>query len=294
MLGDEAWPELIRRAVGQRPVRSRPVIPLGGGANTSVRRAVVELRDGSTVFVKVASHEHTRPWLRDEHRVYSQLEAPFLPRLRGWYDDDEQVVLAVDDFSHAHWPPPWRVGDTAAVRATLDEVWATDPPGGLPRLAGRKHALRGWPMVADDAGPFLSLGLCSEDWLHDALPVLVDAEIDAEFDGDAFLHFDVRSDNLCIAGGRAVLVDWNLACVGNPLIDVCAWLPSLATEGGPGPAEMAPAGSAQVAAWLAGYFAARAADPPPVDGPGVRPLQLAQLRVALPWAAAALGLPPPA
>jgi thiamine kinase-like enzyme len=45
------------------------------------------------------------------------------------------------------------------------------------------------------------------------------------------LHFDVRSDNLCFRDGRALLIDWNLACIGNPVVDVAAWLPSLHAEG---------------------------------------------------------------
>ena len=51
--------------------------------------------------------------------------------------------------------------------------------------------------------------------------------------GEAFLHLDVRSDNICIADGRAVLVDWNWASLGNPRVDLAFWLPSLSHEGGP-------------------------------------------------------------
>ena len=106
------------------------------------------------------------------------------------------------------------------------------------------------------------------------------------------MHFDVRSDNLCIRDGRAVLVDWNFACVGNPLADVACWFPSLHAEGGPAPEEIVPDGAAELAALLAGYFgvARRPAGDP--RSPHVRTLQLRQARTALPWAARALGLPP--
>ena len=72
-------------------------------------------------------------------------------------------------------------------------------------------------------------------WLAEALPRLKQASADCDLGGDALLHMDVRSDNLCIRGDRAVLVDWNHACVGNPLLDSVAWAPSLRTEGGPEP-----------------------------------------------------------
>ena len=48
-----------------------------------------------------------------------------------------------------------------------------------------------------------------------------------------------------------------------------------------------------LAAWVAGYFCARAGLPDIPDAPHVRPLQRSQARTALPWAARALGLPSP-
>jgi aminoglycoside phosphotransferase (APT) family kinase protein len=103
----------------------------------------------------------------------------------------------------------------------------------------------------------------------------------------------VRSDNVCIRDRGAVLVDWNQACVGNPLLDVAAWLPSLETEAGPPPDDVLPNCPPGFASLLAGFFGARAGVPPPETAPFVRRLQLAQLRVALPWAARLLGLPEP-
>ena len=44
---------------------------------------------------------------------------------------------------------------------------------------------------------------------------------------------------------------------------------------------------------LAGYFASHAVRPEIPEAPHVRTLQLRQARTALPWAARALGLPPP-
>jgi hypothetical protein len=91
-----------------------------------------------------------------------------------------------------------------------------------------------------------------------------------------------------------VLVDWNWACTGNALLDVVAWAPSLHTEGGPPPEEVVDGeGVAEIAAVLAGFWAARVGRPPPPTGPRVRIVQREQLTVALPWAARALGLPPP-
>ena len=69
--------------------------------------------------------------------------------------------------------------------------------------------------------------MCSTEWLESALPELLAASERCDVQGKAFLHLDVRSDNICIADGRAVLVDWNWACLGNPLVDLVFWLPPL-------------------------------------------------------------------
>jgi aminoglycoside phosphotransferase (APT) family kinase protein len=102
----------------------------------------------------------------------------------------------------------------------------------------------------------------------------------------------VRSDNLCFAGGRALLVDWNLARVGNGRFDIAFWLPSLKLEGGPAPRDVLP-DAGGLAAAVAGFFSARAGLPPPAGAPTVRAFQQAQAAIALDWAAAELSLPIP-
>lgn len=87
-------------------------------------------------------------------------------------------------------------------------------------------------------------------------------------------------------------MDWNLACLSNGRLDLGFWLPSLAFEGGPEPEAILP-DAPEVAAWVSGFFAARAGLPEIADAPRVRLVQRQQLTTALPWAARALGLPPP-
>ncbi len=140
--------------------------------------------------------------------------------------------------------------------------------------------------------PLLSLGVCSAGWLEAHLDELIAAAARAQLDGEALLHFDVRSDNLCLHDGRALLVDWNWTMRGNPQLELAGWLPSLHAEGGPAPEAILP-DAPELAALVAGYFAAQAGLPPIEAAPGVRGVQLAQLRTALPWAARALELEPP-
>ena len=178
----------------------------------------------------------------------------------------------------------------AAVLDALAAIGRTAPPAHLTRQKLDMGA--DWRDLAVDPGPFLALGICSASWLAGALPVLTAAAAGAPLVGDALVHMDVRSDNLCFRDGRAIVIDWNHARIANPDVDIAFWLPSLHAEGGPPPEAILPDAPA-LAAWVAGYFCARAGNAPLPEAPHVRPLQVQQSRTALPWAARALGLPPP-
>ncbi len=244
--------------------------------------------DGTRAFVKLAAIPPSPEWVRDEVRVYEAIAGTFMPRLLCWEDGDEPL-LVLEDVSHgARFPPPWQPEDVDAVLAALAEAAAAEIHGALPRLADESWP--GWDHVARDPAPFLSLGVGSRAWLDAALPTLVAASAQTQLEGDSIVHCDVRSDNLCLREGRAVLFDWNHAHVGNPAFDAAFWAPSLALEGGPDPQELA---QAELAPMVAGFFAALAGLPPPEGAPLVRGFQLAQLEVALPWACAMLDLPPP-
>jgi hypothetical protein len=79
---------------------------------------------------------------------------------------------------------------------------------------------------------------------------------------------------------------------GQPRVRRRLLAPSLHAEGGPPPEAILPR-APEVAAVLAGYFAARAGLPPPRPGSRVRDVQRQQLSTALPWACRALGLAVP-
>lgn len=270
-------------------VRSLRKVQSGGWGVSFHARA--ELADGRTVFVKAGSEEVTSGFVRDEQRFYSSVQGPFMPRLIG-LDEEDPPLLVIEDLSEARWPPPWDDDAIAAVRATLVEVWATPPPDWLPPATDEAEwLLGGWADIERDPEPFLSVDVCSPNWLEGALPTLREAAETAPIAGNSLLHLDVRSDNICLAERGAVLVDWNLAHIGNPDLDLAAWLPSLEAEGGPQPEALLP-DAAHFAALLAGFFGSRVGLPPPPTAPRVREVQLAQLRTALPWAARALGLAP--
>ena len=276
----------IASVVGARPVSLRRV----SGGCTPAGRFIATFAGGESLFAKIATNELTAGWLRDEHRAYEALGAPFMPRCHGWDDDGAHPMLLLEDLSAMGWPPPWSRAHIDALLETLGQV-ADARLEGAPRLDAGSTLKRGWLLVADDPIPFLSTGMASAAWLDRALPALIAALDALALEGEALLHCDVRSDNVCFVDGRAVLVDWNWACIGNPKVDVGAWLPSLHAEGGPPPETILP-DAPEIAAMISGFFACNAGLPPIADAPLVRPLQRRQLSTALPWAVRALGLPP--
>ncbi len=257
---------------------------------TPALRLQARLQDGGTVFIKCATTDLTAEWLREEFKVYSTLREPFLCRMIAWDDQGEFPFLVLEDLSAGYWPPPWTPRQIGQVREMLAQVAACSLPN-LPPIEEDSSLIDGWQEVAKDPRPFLDLEIATAKWLDQALPTLLAVDGKKVLRGEALTHTDVRSDNLCILGDRAILVDWNWTRKGNPSTDLAFWLPSLHLEGGPTPETFLPDGG-PFAALISGYLAARAGLPIILDAPRVRKIQLDQLMIALPWAMRALGLPP--
>lgn len=277
----------VAELLGAEVVSLRRIETLGYAA---AFHGIAGLDDGRTVFVKAGAEEVTSGFLREEIEFYRAVQAPFLPVFHG-ADDRDPPLLVLEDLNGCFSVPPWSDDHIAAVVGVLDELRATAPPPDLGSAERyRAEWADRWDKVAADPEPFLALGLCSRRWLREALPALTAAAKAAPLGGDVLVHIDIRSDNLAFVDGRAKLVDWNFASAGDPKLDLACWLPSLHAEGGPAPETLMPEGGGELAALLAGVWAAVAGLPPPPTAPSVRAVQIAQLRVALPWAARELGL----
>jgi hypothetical protein len=209
----------------------------------------------------------------------------------AWEDHESAPILIIEDLSAYHWPPPW---DERQVDRVLEQIDAMHNTLVALEPYAQVHGIHGagWQAIAADPTPFLTLGIADARWLDMTLPLLIRHEEQCKTDGNSLTHWDLRSDNICITEHGVIFVDWNHACLANPQLDLGFWLPSLAYEGGPDPEQILP-DTPDIAAWVSGFFAARAGLPGISDAPRVRIVQRQQLTTALSWAIRALDLPPP-
>jgi aminoglycoside phosphotransferase (APT) family kinase protein len=279
---------LLASALGKEPVHwYRPRTGL-----SAARRFVVRFADGSSAFVKAAVDDATDQWLRTEHEILSCVRGSFVPRALAWVESGERPVLVIEDLSGAHWPADhhpvtWKSGQFALLFATLREVAAVTPPASLPAAeAGFRPQ---WPSIAHEAEEFLALGLYSESWFRGAIDGLLAAENSVPLAGSALVHGDVRSDNVCFAGDRTVLVDWGQALRGHPHHDLTTALSTLPLEGGPDPFDILPEGGAWAAyhAGRSARFAYRETNAPEWFRNVVKRIST----ICLTWAARSLDLP---
>src|SRR5262245_3816577 len=280
---DLAW--RIERLMG---AKIESYTPVAGGYSLATR--LLCRTTTTSFFAKIGTTPVTSQSLRREMHVYNSVSGAFMPQLVAWEDHESAPILVIEDLSAAHWPPPW---DAWRVDLVLAQIRAMHHTQASLASYAQVHGVRGanWPVVAADPVPFLSLGLTDARWLEAALPLLIRHEAQCSTDGESLTHWDLRSDNICVTESRAIFVDWNHACTSNPTLDLGFWLPSLAYEGGPAPEQILP-DAPEIAAYVAGFFAARAGLPGISDAPRVRVVQRQQLQTALPWVARALDLPP--
>lgn len=279
--------KFIRDSQGTAPVDWRK--PSGG--HTEAERWIVTLADGRTLFAKGAVDALTAGWLHSEHRIYTQIQASYLPRFLAFGGRGEFPILLLEDLSSGDWPPPWNEVRVQKVMDTLGTIAGTPLPSALPSLEEALGSSVGaWRRVQADPSGLLGLGLCSREWLEETLPLFIEAEEECDLSGDSLVQADIRSDNLCFMGDRTVVVDWNHACVGNPKLDLIGWLPTLHFEGGPAPWDVNIQEKGLISL-LSGYYASSAYKPEPRPDSTIRQLQLKCLKVSLPWMGHTFGIP---
>jgi hypothetical protein len=271
-----------------------------GGFSPGVAARLV-CADGSRAFCKAVSslaNADSPQMHRDEARNAATLPATApVPRLIASYDDGIWVALLLEDASGRQPLLPWRIDELTRVVSAIDGMHAvlTPCPTDAPTAAEEWHEqFINWRRV--DSPP---TGL--DDWCARHLVALADLESQWEQAaiGDTLLHMDLRADNLLVNDDQVWVVDWPSAARGHPLLDLVAFAPSVAMQGGPEPGDLLglsrtgraadPDRLLPLVCAVAGYFVCRSALPPPPGLPTVRAFQAAQGKVTLRWLAALTG-----
>jgi hypothetical protein len=275
-------------ALGRTPVSWR--VPAFG--LSAAERYVVRFGDGSSVFVKGATDEQTAAWLRNEHVALTDVGGSLGPDVITLIDR-RHPILVTADLTDAYWPAhdgvvEWRPGDMDLLLATLETLRARTPPAHLGPVTEWPRPQ--WATLFRE-GSLVDAGLCSSRWAARAAPGIIESDELATMTATAFVHGDVRSDNVCVRDGGVLLVDWSSSGVGHPLHDLVQLLPTLHLEGGPEPWTLLRE-PVDVIARLGGPIARRGCNDSSAPA-WLRRVLLKLAAINLAWVAAALDIEPP-
>ncbi len=288
----EQLPQHVRRAIeeriGDRVVRSMTQ-PGGFSPGLAARLTTAGGRD---VFVKAVSelaNPDTPGMHRREAEVVAALppEAP-VPRLLWSFDEGDWVALGFEAIGGHAPAQPWREEELRLVIAgvhRLHELLTPSPIASETAAHVLATHIKGWRDLQEAGGldPWPGRNINRLLALEAAAPEAVA--------GDTLLHFDIRADNMLIAGDKVYFVDWPWARLGAPFVEWVAFAPSVSMQGGPQPEALLRMAGLRVAddavnaviASLAGYFLSYARRPPPPGIPTVRAFQAAQGEITLAW-----------
>lgn len=256
--------------------------------------ARVRTGDGRRCFVKAVS-ELANPDTPSLHRREAQVVSALppsasVPRLLWSYDEGGWVALGFEDVNGRLPAQPWRDDELRLVVEglhRLHDALTPTPIDSTTAADGFATHIKGW-------GELRATRAQLDSWAASHLDRLVDLEAQAPAAtmGDTLLNFDMRADNILIAGDDVFFVDWPWARIGAAFVEWLAFAPSVCMQGGPNPEalmQMVPIEAVDsgainaVIASLTGYFLAQSRRPPPPGIPTVRAFQAAQGKIALDW-----------
>jgi len=290
----EQLPLTVKRAIEERIGGSVVEAVTQPGGFSPGLAARVRTGDGRRCFVKAVS-ELANPDTPGMHRREAEVVAALppeaaVPRLLWNYDEGGWVAMGFEDVE-GHTPAqPWRDDELRLVvdgLHRLHDVLTPTPIDSTTAEDAFATQIKGWSELKATRAPL-------DAWAAHHLDRLVDleAQAPAAVTGDTLLNFDVRADNILIAGDEVFFVDWPWARIGAPFVEWLGFAPSVQMQGGPKPDDllhMVPMDAVDhdaidaVIASLTGYFLAHSRRPPPPGIPTVRAFQAAQGTIALDW-----------
>jgi len=273
------WPLLppMLRSMIERRIGSPVVTADSAGAGyTPGFASVLTCRDGTRHFVKAASKKAQRPFAdsyREEVRKLDALPTGLpVPRLLWNHEDDLWVVLELEYVEGANPARPWSRTDLDTCLDSLQVLAErlTPPPMRLQTFAEEfADCLRAWDHVRR----------VSPDLPHLEEAAALASGLAEATAGQTLVHTDARDDNFLLAGGHALLCDWNWPVVGAAWVDTVLLLISAHGDGLDADAILAsrpltrdvdPDSINTLLALIAGFFLERRDQPVPNSSPYLR------------------------
>lgn len=250
---------------------------------------IVTLEDGRRVFLKAATDAQTQSWLENERLALEHAPAGMAPRVVGHFSAESGFSVLLTEALDGHWPAShqgldWRNRLDEAIAAIV-RLSENTGPAVLPSAGNTPPAVR-WaegPLVEGA----VQAGVASGGWFADHIPMLRRAEASLDRSGSAFVHGDMRSDNVCLMADGPRFVDWSSAARGAPETDLAAFLPAARLEGGPPPEAVLPRGGSWAAAQAAQMAALAMGDAVPA---WLSRVCWRLVVINLDWAVASLGM----
>jgi len=295
-------PEPVRAVLeGHLGARVVEAISERGGFSPGVASRL-RLSDGRRVFAKIVSREANpdSPELhRREAEVLRQLPDGLpVPRLLSLFDDGTWAALFLEEIPGRSPRLPWDPHDLHRVLSAHERLEGrlTPSPFPAPSFLDR-HApiLTAWREYAAGSRAGDTVPPDIDPWFRGRLDRLVELEerLPCALQGESLLHCDLRADNVLLTDDAVYFADWPHACRGPAWADVVLFLPSVALQGGPGPAvafeesglgrSADPEDVNALLAAVAGFWVRSGRRPAAPGLAPVRPFQRAQGDAALRW-----------
>ena len=235
---------------------------------STAKRGILEMPDGVSIFVKLATDASSHKWIQKEVEVYKVLQRQryqYSPQLLSYSND--MSAFALEYLDGYIFDKKWTIGMLTEVMmarkelAKLKSFFENNLDYSINSVIdSRNH----WAILSDNLKLLATL--------NDALlyinqnKIQISPESVAQFAAEmaswspstsSLVHMDIRLDNFGFntKNGTGKLIDWNWLCVGDEKLDVASLFISIEMKSNLKPYELYPTYySRQSLLYLAGYW----------------------------------------
>lgn len=245
------------------------------GGYSNVKKGLLELPDGTWVFVKKGIDPQTNMWTKKEVTMYQFLSRhnyPHIPKVLAVNSDQTGFVLeAITTDNGWTWDDIWddeRLDVTFGAMNDLANISLSGDETEDLKTKSLSEEDDGWAKLARSADLQTSLrqklmAIARQDVI-DLIKVneLANQSAKYVFKNDTLVHNDIRADNCAWNSGQkqVCLIDWNWAQIGDKRIDTCALLVNI-QKSGFNILSRADRLDHNALVWLAGFWLAAASAP---------------------------------